>query len=218
MVSCRECFRLVSRRCNGGVHRTCAADRLAARPQPLSLPGACLDTDLDAVLGSLPSLDDIFSAAIGTRDLISSALLPSGQKEFLRCIVQVLQHNTADAWADPGGLPTRCRASGVLWLGLSSLYFARLAWLCCLVVLLSVAATTTSAPTALNGGLLESAGACGTRLLSAVARRSNKQPALSRCSTRAEACQARSALLAPQSQPALWPPSAPCKFPARPAH
>ncbi|CAK9062512.1 unnamed protein product [Durusdinium trenchii] len=114
MVSCRECSHLISRRCNGGVHRTCLADRMAARPQPLSLPGACGDADLDAVLGSLPSLDEMFSAPVGTRDLISSALLPSAQKEFLRCIVQVLQHNTGDAWAAPEDWQTRLRASGVV--------------------------------------------------------------------------------------------------------
>lgn len=127
MVSCRECSHLISRRCNGGVHRTCLADRMAARPQPLSLPGACGDADLDAVLGSLPSLDEMFSAPVGTRDLISSALLPSAQKEFLRCIVQVLQHNTGDAWAAPEDWQTRLRASGVVWLGLSFSCFAKLA-------------------------------------------------------------------------------------------
>lgn len=99
-------------------HRTCAADRLAVRPQPLSLPGATSDADLEAVLGSLPSLDAFFSTPIGARDLVSSALLPSAQKGNFRCIVQVFQHNTADAWADPGGLADaaprkRCR---LVWL------------------------------------------------------------------------------------------------------
>lgn len=47
MVSCRERSRLVSRRCNGGVHRTCAADRVAARPPPIHLLGSRSDGDLD---------------------------------------------------------------------------------------------------------------------------------------------------------------------------
>ena len=97
-VGCRECGRLVSRRCNGGVHRTCAAARLAARPQPLHLPGTHPDEDLDRLLGSLPSLDEICATSIGTRDLVSSSLLPVAQKEFLRCVAQVLQHNCVDAW------------------------------------------------------------------------------------------------------------------------
>ena len=120
MVSCRECSRLVSRRCNGGVHRTCAADRMQARPQPQHLPGSCSDSDLDVVLQSLPSLDNIFAAPVGTRDFVSAALLPSAQKEFLKCILQVLQHNSPDAWTDPGGARDtvhykRCRLA---WLEL----------------------------------------------------------------------------------------------------
>lgn len=122
VVGCRERGRLVSRRCNGGARRTGEATQLAARPQPIHLPGTLPDADPDQLLGSLPSLSEICAAPIGTRDLVSSSLLPMAQKEFLRCVAQVLQHNCADAWADPmGGSDTVARKRRRLaWLELWS--------------------------------------------------------------------------------------------------
>ena len=91
LTVCPECSRLVSRRCNGGVHRTCMGARLSRRPpRPLLTDGD--QHSVDQTLASLPSLDEIFSAPVATRDFVSAGLLPIAEKEFLRCLVQVLQH------------------------------------------------------------------------------------------------------------------------------
>eukprot|EP00435_Cladocopium_sp_Y103_P011842 s3316_g3.t1 len=101
LTVCPECSRLVSRRCNGGVHRTCMAARLARRPaRPLLADGDV--GNVDSVLSSLPSLDDIFAAPLATRDFVSARLLPLVEKTFLRCMARVLQHNRPDAWNHVG--------------------------------------------------------------------------------------------------------------------
>lgn len=77
LVACPECSRLVSRRCNGGVHRTCMAVWLSRRPaRPLVADGD--PGSLGPVLASLPSLDEIFAAPVATRDFVSAGLLPPG--------------------------------------------------------------------------------------------------------------------------------------------
>ena len=120
-VSCRICSRLVSHRCHGGLHRACAAQAFADRPPP-TLPDIRADADVALVLASLPSMDDICVAAIATRETLGEGLLPLAEREFLRCIAAVLEHNCEDAWDDPDGVtdtPQRrlCRLAWTqLWM------------------------------------------------------------------------------------------------------
>ena len=88
LVSCRICSKLVSRRCHGGFHRTCAASAFAARPPP-QLPEASSDADVTAVLSSLPSLDEICSADVATQETLGDGLLPLAEREFLRCVAAI---------------------------------------------------------------------------------------------------------------------------------
>ena len=48
-------------------------------------------------------MDDICVAAIATRETLGEGLLPLAEREFLRCIAAVLEHNCEDAWDDPDG-------------------------------------------------------------------------------------------------------------------
>ena len=74
----------------------------ADRPPP-TLPEVRADADVALVLASLPSMDDICVAAIATRETLGEGLLPLAEREFLRCIAAVLEHNCEDAWDDPDG-------------------------------------------------------------------------------------------------------------------
>lgn len=62
---------------------------------PLAADGRGVDA---ALLASLPSLDEIFAAPVATRDFVAAGLLPMAQKEFLRCVANVLQHNSTADW------------------------------------------------------------------------------------------------------------------------
>ena len=104
LVACPECSRLVSRRCNGGVHRTCMAARLSRRPAPAPLIEGPPASVVGQVLASLPTLDEIFAAPVATRDFVSAGLLPLAEKEFLRCVARVLQSNCPDAWDHVGSM------------------------------------------------------------------------------------------------------------------
>ena len=97
LVGCRVCGRLVSTRCNGGVHRTCLAHELLQ--QPVAPEG------VDSVADDLPSLDDIMLAPIATREFVGSGLLPAVEREFNKCGARVLAHSRIDAW-DHEGQPT----------------------------------------------------------------------------------------------------------------
>ena len=108
LVGCRECSGLVSRRRNGGVHRTCMAARLSAQPAaPMAADGAAGVSD--ALLASLPSLDEIFAAPVATRGFVAAGLLPQARKEFLRCVANVVQHNCLDDWERDTMATRRCR-------------------------------------------------------------------------------------------------------------
>ena len=72
LVSCPECSRLVSRRCNGGLHRSCAAQRACGEPPP----ALAQDPSVDRMLASLPTLAAICQANIATQEFLGDGLLP----------------------------------------------------------------------------------------------------------------------------------------------
>ncbi|CAK8989954.1 Uncharacterized protein SCF082_LOCUS2056 [Durusdinium trenchii] len=84
------------------------AARLSAQPAaPMAADGAAGLSD--ALLASLPSLDEIFAAPVATRDFVAAGLLPQARKEFLRCVANVLQHNCLDDWERDIMATRRCR-------------------------------------------------------------------------------------------------------------
>ena len=97
MRPCLHCGRLVSLRCNGGIHRTCLAAHIT-RPSQL---GAHEAQDINHQ-EELPSFDSICAADIETRDTIGAGLFEKASKEFLKCVDAVLQHSRPDAWDHVG--------------------------------------------------------------------------------------------------------------------
>ena len=98
MVVCRICGRMVSRRCNGGVHRTCLATELSSQQ---AITGRAPQSPT-AAADDLPSLMDICSARIETREFIGAGLLPAVEREFNKCTANVIAYSRRDAWTYVG--------------------------------------------------------------------------------------------------------------------
>ena len=92
MVPCRLCGRMVSRRCNNGVHRTCLASELTPQHSRTQAPSTADAPE------ALPSLLEIFSAKIETREFISVAVFPAVEREFNNCTAKVVAFSRPDAW------------------------------------------------------------------------------------------------------------------------
>ena len=90
MVACRRCGRMVSRRCNGGIHRKCLGAELAA--PPVTALRQMHDSD------ELPTLMDICSVRIETREFIGVGLLPAVEREFNKLTANVIAFSRHDAW------------------------------------------------------------------------------------------------------------------------
>ena len=110
--SCSHCTRLVSVRFE--MHRTCRAQLSRMSEIPIRVPQhqglGAQDADL-AVLEELPSLDEICSAFVDTRDFVGF-LLAKAAREFWRCVSAAVQHDRADAWdhvGTPADLPSHKR-------------------------------------------------------------------------------------------------------------
>ena len=93
MVVCRLCGRMVSRRCNNGIHRTCLARELVRQPPQMAQAQDTMDTG-----DELPSLTDICKARIETREFIGVGLLPIVEREFNKCTANVVAYSRVDAW------------------------------------------------------------------------------------------------------------------------
>ena len=91
MVACRLCGRMVSHRCNGGIHRTCLGAELA----PPTVPATRQMPDSD----ELPTLMDICLARIETREFIGVGLFPAVEREFNKCTANVIAFSRRDAWS-----------------------------------------------------------------------------------------------------------------------
>ena len=96
MVACRLCGRMVSRRCNRGVHRTCLATELAPGHPRATQAAPAVDAE------DLPSLRDICLARIETREFIGASLLPAVEREFNKCTANVIAFSRPDAWSHVG--------------------------------------------------------------------------------------------------------------------
>ena len=97
MVVCRVCGRMVSRRCNNGIHHTCLARELTG-PVRADVAAHGDRTQVDG----LPSLTDICLARIETREFIGVGILPQVEREFNKCIANVVAFSRPDAWAHIG--------------------------------------------------------------------------------------------------------------------
>ena len=98
MVVCRLCGRMVSRRCNGGIHRTCLATELA--PHRHRTAGRSVPESASTV--ELPSLLDICLARIETREFVGTGLFPAVEREFNKCTANVIAYSRRDAWTHLG--------------------------------------------------------------------------------------------------------------------
>ncbi len=98
-AQCGRCSKLVSRRCLGGMHRTCHAEQSLQDQQGRDVglgqddTGATVDDCSD-----LPSLDAIFMKDMYTQDMLGEGLVGLAEREFTACVARVLQRNRADAW------------------------------------------------------------------------------------------------------------------------
>ena len=68
----------------------------------------------------LPTLDEIFRSRIITRELLGETLFPLIEKEFNKCMAEIIAYSRADAWRFEGGpLDTaehrRARRAWVEW-------------------------------------------------------------------------------------------------------
>ena len=91
MVACGQCGRMVSRRCNGGIHRRCLAADLAPAPRT--------ETQQETISDELPSLMNICLARVETREFIGVGLLPAVEREFNKCTANVIAFSRPDAWS-----------------------------------------------------------------------------------------------------------------------
>ena len=101
-TACRECGRLCSRRCNGGVHRAClprllgAAGRAGGAEARESL-GA---TEDEEPLERLPGLEEVFRSRRQTRLELGEGLGELADRELLKCCAKVVAHNHPAAFDD----------------------------------------------------------------------------------------------------------------------
>lgn len=100
---CSVCTKLVSKRCNGGIHHNCMAERLSGFSAGQSCSGLLGPGDVDAAtLAELPSLTEICQAPVATREFLSADILPKAVCQLQACLARVLQYNAPDAWEHVG--------------------------------------------------------------------------------------------------------------------
>ena len=93
LTCCKVCGRTLSNKVQGGVHPSCW------RSMPAGSPGLTITTH-DSPDEPLPSVQDVFTTPIFTKDFIPAALIPIARTEYTKLVAAVLALNRADAW-DP---------------------------------------------------------------------------------------------------------------------
>ena len=101
-TACRECGRLCSRRCNGGVHRACLPRLLGAAgraggAEARESSGAAEDEE---PLERLPGLEEVFRSRRQTRLELGEGLGELADRELLKCCAKVVAHNHPAAFDD----------------------------------------------------------------------------------------------------------------------
>ena len=101
-TACRECGRLCSRRCNGGVHRACLPRLLGAAGRA---GGAEARESVGAIedeepLERLPGLEEVFRSRRQTRLELGEGLGELADRELLKCCAKVVAHNHPAAFDD----------------------------------------------------------------------------------------------------------------------
>ncbi len=114
-TACRWCSKLVSKRCLGGIHRTCHAEEQLRDVQrrDVAMDPESSGYDSTDLCADLPSLDDIFAKDVFTQEFLGEGLVGLAGREFTACVARVLQYNRADAWdheVDGQDTPERGRA------------------------------------------------------------------------------------------------------------
>ena len=99
-VQCTYCNKLLSDRVPHGMHRRCWVEHANSLHLPQvgsnALPSRSPDI---SKLEEMPSLFEISEAVVLVRDFLEPALLAIAEKEFLKCVSNVVLHNDTDAWA-----------------------------------------------------------------------------------------------------------------------
>ena len=95
-VICKICGRMVSRRCNNGMHCACVASE-SAPPLP-SFTLASMRIRTGEAIGDLPTLMNVFAARIETREFVGASLFLAVEREFNKCTANVIAHSRPDAW------------------------------------------------------------------------------------------------------------------------
>ena len=96
MVVCRICGRMVSRRCNNGMHRACLASD--STPTVPSLTPAPMRIRTGEPMDDLPTLMNIFAVRIETREFVGASLFLAVEREFNKCTANVIAQSRPDAW------------------------------------------------------------------------------------------------------------------------
>ena len=100
---CTWCRKLLIRGvCNNTMHRRCFAERALQSSRRASVAASSGDV-LEADTSNLPSLMDICSAQVATKEYVEPALLALLEPELLKCISKVIECNQAEAWSVDSG-------------------------------------------------------------------------------------------------------------------
>lgn len=121
-MPCSACGKLVSRRAAHGMHKKCWANRQAElRPQPVAQPaqatgGLAEDRSPEPGLATmLPDLMDIAVAPISTPEYLDARTLAVAEREYKRCLANVVLFNRQDAWDVQAGDDDAKRRARVAW-------------------------------------------------------------------------------------------------------
>ena len=93
LTTCVVCGFSASRRVHGGVHSRCWPRR--RRAQPANSAG---DSMLEVQLRRLPSIQEVFTCPVYTKEYISEGLLPLARSLYKELVANVVHYNVPQAW------------------------------------------------------------------------------------------------------------------------
>ena len=100
LMACNHCGKSVADTAGHGMHRRCWAQVCAAtssRRDEAAMASGDGAPDID-LLPTLPSLEDICSRQVVTKEYLEPEILAAAESEFLRCVSNAAQFVDKEAW------------------------------------------------------------------------------------------------------------------------